>query len=133
MIKIWNNTTSITYPYIISDRLTLRRTIIGANLYASNRSFLEFINDNLQDFGISDASSIPYFKSAHRKKAVLEVLAMPDHLNTLQELAFEVEAHKAVLAQSEASQDGLSPDQLEYHRSFIARMGLRLQSIKLQP
>ena len=101
------------------DKASLHKTIVGTNFYALDRSFLEFINNRLHDFGVSDASALPYFENVHKKEAMLEVLAMYNYLNTLCKLAFEVEAHKAALAQAETSKHGLPPAQQAYHRAFI--------------
>ena len=94
----------------------LSKTIDGANFYASNRSFHEFVCDSLRDLGVSDASTLPFFESTTEKEAVLEMIEIKERIESLQDLAYEVQAHELILTTEE-----LSPAQERYHRSFIKK------------
>ena len=102
----------------------LTKTIDGANLYASNRSFHEFVCDSLRDLGVSDASTLPFFENNTEKEAVLELLETKEHIESLQSLAYEVQAHELILATEE-----LSSAQEEYHCAFIKRNGPKVADL----
>ena len=52
----------------------ITKTIEGASFYASNRTYLQFLNDSLRDLGVSDEAKLPAFESDAQKNAVLLTL-----------------------------------------------------------
>ena len=48
----------------------LKKTLNGHQSYASNPSFLEFINDSLRDVGILNLETLPSFSDANEERAV---------------------------------------------------------------
>ena len=106
----------------------LSKTIDGANLYVSNRSFHEFVCDSLRDLGVSDASTLPFFENNTEKEAMLEMIEIKERIESLQNLVYEVQAHELILTTEE-----LSPAQESYHRYSLSKMNTRLQNINLRP
>ena len=103
----------------------LSKTIDGANLYASNRSFHKFVCNSLYDIGVSDVSTLPFFENNTEKEAVLELLETKEHIESLQSLAYEVQVHELILTTEE-----LSSAQEDYHRAFIKRHGPKVAEYK---
>ena len=98
----------------------ITKTIEGAAFYASNRTYLQFLNDSLHDLGISNEAKLPAFDSDVQKDAVLLTLRKRKELLMLEPLAYQINAHKSILEQCAAGNIPLSPSQQAYHRDFIA-------------
>ena len=52
----------------------ITKTIDGASFYASNRTYLQFLNDSLRDLGVSDDQTLPAFDNDDQKNGVLLTL-----------------------------------------------------------
>ena len=89
----------------------ITKTIEGASFYASNCTYLQYLNDSLRDLGISDSATLPAFDSDEEKEAVLTTLCMCNHILSLEPLVFQVDAHKYILKQCLAGAINLLPTQ----------------------
>ena len=105
----------------------IRKTIAGEAAYASNRSFLEFINDSLRDLGISNSENLPYFKNKNEEATIKELMAMRSHLYELRELAYNVKAHESILDRAASNELDLPLEQLKFHQDFVSKNKPRVQ------
>ena len=97
----------------------LKKTLNGYQAYASNRSFLEFINDLLRDVGISNTENLPSFSDANEERAVCEMLAIRDDLYELKDLAYRVCAHESYIERAHTGEIELPLEELRYHQDFV--------------
>ena len=97
----------------------LKKTLNGHQAYASNRSFLEFINNSLRDVGILDFETLPSFSDANEERAVRELLAIRKDLYELKDLAYRVRAHESYLERAHTGEIELPLEELRYHQDFV--------------
>ena len=71
----------------------LRKTIAGQLAYASERSYLEYLNDSLYNIGIINSENLPFFKNQIEEATVKELLSMRDHLYQMRDLSYNIKAH----------------------------------------
>ena len=109
----------------------ITKTIDGASFYASNRTYLQFLNDSLRDLGVSDEMELPAFDTDDQKNGVLLTLRKRKEILKLEPLVFTIDAHKSILEQCVAGEIDLSPSQQAYHRDFIATNESRVAPYRL--
>ena len=107
-------------PRTMDSMPKLTKTIEGTNFYASNRTYLQYLNNLLRDLGISDAGVLPAFDSDGEKSAAEATLHMRNKILALEPLVYQIDAHKSIIEQCSAGALDLSPAQQAYHRNFIA-------------
>ena len=97
----------------------LKKTLNGYQAYASNRSFLEFVNDSLRDIGISSTETLPSFSDENEERAVCQLLKIRDDLYELKDLAYCVRAHKSFIERAHTGEIELPLEELRYHQDFV--------------
>ena len=109
----------------------LRRTIAGQLAYASDRSYLEYLNDSLRDIGITDSNHLPSFRNSTEETAVKELLRMREHLYEMRDLAYNIKAHRAIIDRVNDGTVELSAGEYEFHQTFITENEPRIREFEL--
>lgn len=105
----------------------LRKTIKGKKAYASNRSFLEFVNDSLRDIGIYTSENLPSYTDKNKETTVRELLKVQDHLYEMKDLAYSVCAHESILDRAKTGEVDLPLEELSFHQTYANDNKSRVQ------
>ena len=105
----------------------LCKTLSGKQAYASNRSFLQFLNDSLQDIGISTLENLPLFKDKNEESTVKELLLMWDHLYKMRDLAYNIKAHQSILDRAKNEKNDIPQEELRFHQDYVNKKQPRVQ------
>ena len=109
----------------------LRKSIAGQLAYASDRSYLQYLNDSLQDIGIVDSNHLPSFKNSTEEATVKELLRMRDHLYKMRDLAYNIKAHRAILQRANDGTVELSAGEYQFHQAYVSENEPRIREYEL--
>ena len=107
-----------------SFSIKLRKTITGQLAYASDHSYLEYLNNSLRDIGIIDSDHLPSFKNTTEEATVKELLRMHDHLYEMRDLAYNIKAHRLILDRENNGDIEISVGEYRSIKTLFLRMNL---------
>lgn len=109
----------------------LRKTIAGQLAYASERSYLEYLNDSLYNIGIINSENLPFFKNQIEEATVKELLSMRDHLYQMRDLSYNIKAHWSILDRANNEKIEISAAEYKFHQDFVSENEARVEEYEL--